>query len=427
MHENLNDYLTDFNKGKINKEVLENSVARLSEHAGMEINIFGKTGRLLASSTPEIFNSNILSPYLTSRAMDQLVQKHKESLILDESIGSFQFKTAYVSILSQETGAFLGVLGAPYFASKNHLKRQQLEVFGNIINIFTFVFILSILIAYFIISKITKPIMAIADRLHDTGFVETNQPIVWDADDEIGLLVKEYNNMLGKLEISKQELAQIEKEAAWREMAKQVAHEIKNPLTPMKLTIQHLQRLFDSQADKKKSLDILLSQIDTLDEIVTSFSHFAKMPTPESEPFDIKRVLERSIDLHVDKEIEKKMSSGDFLVMGDKKLFGRIFNNLILNAFQAMKHLEHPLLVVQLSLEAGEVKIAFEDQGDGIPKAIRDKVFTPNFSTKETGSGIGLAVAKRGVEHAGGTIYFETEMDKGTSFFMKIPLSNSLV
>lgn len=422
MTEDVNDHLSSFYDRKINKEQLENDVSDLAHHSGTDINVYNREGRLLASSTPMIFESNIVSEYLVADAMDQLVRRRQESLILEESIGNFYYKTSYVSILSPESGQLLGVLAAPYFASKNHFTRQQLQVFGSIINIFTFVFILSILIAYFIISKLTKPIVAIADRLHQTGFVQANEPIEWSTDDEIGTLVNEYNNMLSKLESTKVELARNEKEAAWREMAKQVAHEIKNPLTPMKLTIQHLHRIIGDKEGDKKSLEILLSQIDTLDEIVTSFSHFAKMPTPEREPFDLRVTLEKSIDLHVDKKIHKQLESGVFTVMGDKKLFGRIFNNLILNAFQAMKSKKDASLSVSLSRKIDKLLISFQDHGEGISQDIQDKVFIPNFSTKETGSGIGLAVAKRGIEHAGGDIWFETEEGKGTSFFIELPL-----
>ncbi|MEO9966352.1 MAG: HAMP domain-containing sensor histidine kinase [Reichenbachiella sp.] len=422
MTETVNDMMNFFYQKKINKEEFGNEISQLANHAGMDLNIYSLEGRLLASSTPMIFESNIVSEYLVAPAMDQLIRKGKESLILDESIGDFFYKTSYAAIQSTDTGQLLGVLGSPYFASKNHLKRQQLEVFGNIINIFTFVFILSILIAYFIISRLTRPIVEIADRLHQTGFVQANEPIEWKADDEIGTLVREYNNMLGKLESTKIELARNEKEAAWREMAKQVAHEIKNPLTPMKLTIQHLQRLLTDKGGDKRSLEILLNQIDTLDEIVTSFSHFAKMPTPEREPFDLRQVLEKSIDLHVDKNIETALEPGTYTVMGDKKLFGRIFNNLILNAFQAMKDLGNPTLYVSMNIKEGRVRLEFRDRGEGIPEEIQDKVFIPNFSTKETGSGIGLAVAKRGIEHAGGNLWFETRENQGTTFYIDLPL-----
>lgn len=420
MAENLDDPFIALKNRQMNREEFEHTVSELATHAAMDINVYNTQGVLMASSTPEIFESGIISKYINPAVLKVLIDSEKESVSLEETIGTFQYKTSYVTIKSSEDGSVLGLLASPYFGSKNHLKRQQLVVFTNIIIIFTFVFIFSVWVAYYIISKMTQPIIEIADRLHDTGFVQTNQPIDWEADDEIGMLVKEYNNMLSKLEATKQELAQNEKEAAWREMAKQVAHEIKNPLTPMKLTLQHLQRILGGEERDKKSLDILLNQIDTLDEIVTSFSHFAKMPTPVKEPFDMIEVLNKSLDLHVDKNIHFEKEKGEYLVEGDKKLFGRIFNNLILNAFQAMKYLDYPKLYVKIGSQDENIVISFKDEGEGIPLEIRDKVFTPNFSTKETGSGIGLAVAKRGIEHAGGEIWFESPDLNGTTFFIQM-------
>jgi signal transduction histidine kinase len=194
----------------------------------------------------------------------------------------------------------------------------------------------------------------------------------------------------------------------------------------MKLTIQHLQRILSSKQENNKSLDLLLNQIDVLDEIVTSFSHFAQMPTPLAEPFDVIYVLEKSIDLHVDKSIEKVILSDKAVILGDEKLFGRVFNNLILNAFESMKKIKHPNVQVKLEIEGGNrVKISIQDFGEGIPDDVQGKVFIPNFTTKETGSGIGLAVAKRGIEHAGGEIWFETTLNKGTVFYIAMPLYKS--
>ncbi len=425
MAENLDDPFIELNERKMNREDFENQISTFASNASLDINVYDTKGMLMASSTPEIFESGIISKYINPSALKALLNSEKESLIMEESIGKFQYKTTYVTINSLEDASVLGFLAAPYFGSKNHLKRQQLIVFTNIIIIFTFVFIFSIGIAYYVISKITRPIIEIADRLHDTGFVQANQPIEWESDDEIGTLVHEYNNMLSKLESTKAELARNEKEAAWREMAKQVAHEIKNPLTPMKLTIQHLQRILEGDGRDKKSLDVLLNQIDTLDEIVTSFSHFAKMPTPVKEPFNILETLEKSLDLHVDKELNFKKEAGTYMVEGDKKLFGRIFNNLILNAFQSMKKVASPSIDVLIVNQSDKVLISFKDHGEGIGEDIKGKVFTPNFSTKETGSGIGLAVAKRGIEHAGGKIWFDSEVGVGTTFYVE--MANSII
>jgi two-component system nitrogen regulation sensor histidine kinase NtrY len=420
--ENFDGVLAAYKFKKTDINDLANEVNKLSSYSGMDVNLYNAKGTLLASSTPEIFDRKILTKYLNPDAYETIVEHRKESLIAEESVGEFKYKTSYIAINSPDTGELLGVLASPYFASKNHVARQQLQVFENIINIFTFIFIFSIAVAYWVISRLTRPIAQIAAKLHETGFVNTNQPIEWKADDEIGKLVREYNNMLSKLEETKVELARNEKEAAWREMAKQVAHEIKNPLTPMKLTIQHLSRIFKEKGEDKKSLEILLGQIDTLDEIVTSFSHFAKMPVPLNEPFDIRQTLKKSIELHVDKKITVQIEDKPCIVNGDQKLFGRIFNNLILNGFEAMKFMQNPEFHVSLETKQNEVLLSFRDNGEGIDKKIYDKVFIPNFSTKAAGSGIGLAVAKRGIEHAGGRIWFESEEGQGTTFFIKLSL-----
>jgi len=422
MSANLNRVYHQYLSGTVNKERLESAVSDQARYAGIDVNIFNTDGKLMGSSTPQIFDQKILSAYLNPKAVVNILKDGQEQMTIEECVGQLKYKSSFVALLDPDSGLISGVLESPYFGIKNHQRRQQLEVFGNIINIFTFVLIIAIGFAYVVIRRLTKPIVVIAERLHDTGFVESNLPIEWHTDDEIGVLVNEYNNMLKKLDASRQELARNEKEAAWREMAKQVAHEIKNPLTPMKLTIQHLQRILSDRKEEKKSLEIVLSQIDTLDEIVTSFSHFAKMPTPEKEPFDLKKTLEKSVDLHLDQNIIKALASGEFIVLGDQKLFGRIFNNLILNATHALKTKSSPQIIVSLTRDKNKALLEFHDNGTGISEDIRDLVFVPNFSTKDSGSGIGLAVAKRGIEHAGGKIWFESTAGKGTSFFIELAL-----
>jgi nitrogen fixation/metabolism regulation signal transduction histidine kinase len=213
-------------------------------------------------------------------------------------------------------------------------------------------------------------------------------------------------------------------------MAKQVAHEIKNPLTPMKLTIQHLQRAIEEGREgnsdiTNKSLNVLLDQVNNLNEIATSFSLFAEMPIPKTQRFEISSVLIKTVSLHNnDKNIivETDIEQGQFYVLGDEQLMGGIFTNLLINGIQSIPSKRQPKIWIALKKNNGRVLIKIKDNGTGIPASIRDKVFLPNFSTKFAGSGIGLAVAKRGVEHAGGRIWFETLEGEGTSFFIEIPL-----
>jgi nitrogen fixation/metabolism regulation signal transduction histidine kinase len=237
------------------------------------------------------------------------------------------------------------------------------------------------------------------------------------------------------LEASKKVLASTEKESAWREMAKQVAHEIKNPLTPMKLTLQHLLRLEKEgkleDADKlKKSLETLIHQVDALSGIASSFSTFAKMPLPNNELMNFKEVLLRVLELFkTDKRMELEFQDDSFTdqitILGDDKLFGRVISNLIINGMQAVEAGTKPQIRIWLWLTDRAVFLEISDNGKGIPVELRDKIFIPNFSTKSQGSGLGLAIAKSGVETAGGKIWFETEVGKGTTFFLTFPLAKS--
>ena len=247
--------------------------------------------------------------------------------------------------------------------------------------------------------------------------------------------MNEYNQMLSKLEASKKVLASTEKESAWREMAKQVAHEIKNPLTPMKLTLQHLLRLEREgkleDADKlKKSLETLIHQVDALSGIASSFSTFAKMPLPNNELMNFKEVLSKVLELFkTDKRMELEFQDDSFTdqisILGDDKLFGRVISNLIINGMQAVEPGKKPHIRIWLWLTDRAVFLEISDNGKGIPLELRDKIFIPNFSTKSQGSGLGLAIAKSGVETAGGKIWYETEVGKGTTFFLTFPLAKA--
>jgi nitrogen fixation/metabolism regulation signal transduction histidine kinase len=274
----------------------------------------------------------------------------------------------------------------------------------------------------------------ITQKIRKINLHQLNQPLEWKSDDEIGVMIGAYNQMLRKLEDSKQELAESEKVAAWREMARQVAHEIKNPLTPMKLTIQHLQRTtyrnMPNSERINKTFDSLIDQIDNISDIATSFSDFAKMPLPKNELFEITNVLEKAANLYA--EDKKIILRSDILVkethvMGDRQLTGRIITNLIINGIQSVPASRQPEIMLKLHTDEGNVYIEVKDNGVGIAENIRNRVFLPNFTTREQegGTGLGLAIAKRGVEHAGGTIWFESEEDIGSSFFMSLPISNA--
>src|SRR5690606_13629727 len=284
-------------------------------------------------------------------------------------------------------------------------------VLANILNVFAVVFIALIVLSYVVSEWLTFPLHFITRSLSRTSLTKTNQPLRWDARDEIGMMVKEYNQMLYKLSESKAELEQSQRERAWREIAQQVAHEIKNPLTPMKLTLQQLERQLENGDDVQekipRALDSLTSEVDTLNEIASSFSTFAKMPVPDIQRAELAGLIERIGDLHAPSAaISFRHPTGDVDVLGDPQLLGRVLSNLILNAFQAAR--PGTPIRVDISLERVEDvwRISFRDNGKGIDPKVADRVFVPHFSTKRSGSGLGMAISRQGIEQMNGSIRF---------------------
>ena len=413
-----------------NNETLENRVGEISQYSRADINLFNDKGVLVATNQRMIFENQILSPFVNPKAMAEIIENRSSERLYTERVGELEYQSTYVGIRSQNN-ELLGVLSMPFFESQTQLKRQQTDIISNILNSFTFIFIVFVLLSFLASKIITYPFTYLTKRIKATTFSNINEPLEWSAEDEIGLMVREYNRMLVNLERSKKELAMSEKESAWREMAQQVAHEIKNPLTPMKLKLQHLKRVLTEgkglNQDFNKPIDSILNQVESLSDIATSFSSFAKMPVPRNERLDLADSLRKVVRLFKaddDVEIIPNIPRNPVWIEGDANLLGRIFNNLILNALQAMP--EGRVAKLEISLEETHSKaiISVKDNGFGIPEEIQDKIFIPKFSTKVEGSGIGLAIAKRGVEHAGGSIWFETVADVGTTFFLEFPLSD---
>jgi len=429
---NIVNTLEMFIGGDIGDPDIAQSISQLSQYSELDINLFDTRGRLIGTSQPKIYQHNLLSEFLNPLAFNSILEDQNNSILLNESVGFLEYKSAYVGIRSFESANLLGVLSIPFFESKYELDKEIVVILINILNIFTFIFIVILIASYFASRVLTVPLSLITQKIKKTTLTGYNEPLEWDSDDEIGLMVGEYNRMLKNLEASKTALARSEKESAWREMAQQVAHEIKNPLTPMKLTLQHLKRTLsqgnnEEKNSSEKPLNTLLQQIDTLSDIATSFSSFAKMPVPKYQRFEISSVLRKTIQLHdnnAEQNILSDIESGNHHVMGDAQLMGRIFSNLIINGIQSVPEGTIPKIEIGLLTNNNQIVIEFKDNGSGIPEEIRDKIFIPNFSTKGTGSGIGLSIAKRGIEHAGGQLWFETTTGEGTTIFVELPLAD---
>lgn len=415
-------------------DYLTNELIRVSEVFYTDINIFNTQGQLMATSRPEIFEKGLISKQMHIKALTYLGQYQHARFIHDENVGRMKFLSAYVPLVNQ-TGQTIGFINIPYFTHQQQFNQQVAMFIAAFINLYVFLLMMSILVAYYISSHITEPLKLIRDNVRSVQLGRSTKPIAYQSDDEIGMLVHEYNQKLRELALSTELLARSERETAWREMAKQIAHEIKNPLTPMKLNIQFLQRTQnihspDYVEKMNRITDTLIEQIDNLSSIATEFSNFAKMPNAKNTLFDPARRTHDTVNLYaetgqsqivVEFDLESKIR-----VNADKEQFSRALINLIRNAIQAIPQSREGRIRIQMKDFGTNVEISISDNGKGIPSDLCDKIFVPNFTTKSSGAGLGLAITKNIIESFGGTIRFETKEQIGTTFFINLPIAERI-
>ena len=396
-----------------------------------DINIYNTNGVLLASSRPEIFDNGLISEQMNSQAYYQLSYNHKLLFIHNENISNQEYLSAYLPFRNANN-KLIAYLNLPYFAKQTELKSDIFTFLVAFINIYVILIALSIFIALIISRHITKPLQIIREKLGSLNLTKTNEKINWNKKDEIGSLILEYNRMIDELSESANLLAKSEREGAWRNMAKQVAHEIKNPLTPMKLSVQYLKKAWYEDAPDfsdrlKRFSQTLIEQIDTLSQIATEFSDFAKMPTSDNEQIDVSQIINSSILLFSDyPKITinfKPKTDKKFFINSDKKQILRVFNNLLKNSVQALRHVEKGEINISIKSTSDNIIVKISDNGVGIPKNQIDKIFTPSFTTKSYGMGLGLAIVKNIVNNSGGNIYFDSIEDVGTTFTISFPSS----
>ncbi|MCX8483979.1 MAG: hypothetical protein RL747_201 [Bacteroidota bacterium] len=401
----------------------------LAEYYNTDINLYRADGTLLVST-----NDRLIEESVRGRLMNPSVYRKMDALgsstsLVNENLGDLNYISSYTALLNKDLQV-KGYLNLPYFSNRRDLYRDISEYAVTIINLFALVFAIMIVIAYLVAQRIALPLNLIRKQLASVKIGERNQPLEWDKNDEIGLLVKEYNKMIVELENSLNLLAESERQGAWREMAKQVAHEIKNPLTPMRLSLQHLQfslQRNDDQLKEKiqKTSELLIRQIDSLAQMAEEFSSFAKMPEPKLEEVNVVQVVSDAVLLlgkESDMPIAWRYEQEDVRVMADPLQLGRVFTNILKNAIQSIPEGRTAEIAAELTLRDQRVKVEFRDNGKGIPESLRDKIFSPNFSTKNSGMGLGLAISRKIVEQLGGEIAYQTKEGVGTTFTIVLPL-----
>jgi two-component system, NtrC family, nitrogen regulation sensor histidine kinase NtrY len=410
-------------------EELKKTIVKISEIHDADINLYDIDGNLKASSLPLPYNRGIVSTKMDPLAYYHLNKKKQVQYFKQEQIGQLTFISNYVPVID-ETGKEYAYLNIPYFESQNKLKSEIANFLVTIINLNAFIFLIAGIVALFITNRITSSFSFISDKMKAINLGSENEAIEWKRDDEIGQLVTEYNKMVSKLDDSANALAKSEREGAWREMARQVAHEIKNPLTPMKLSLQYLQKAIHNNADNVKDLtanvaQTLVEQINHLNQIAGEFSQFANIGNPHTEVFDLHEVLYQLIQLHrMDERVQLDCNPVHQQVMieADRTHINRLFTNLIQNAIQSVPEETTAHILVDEEIKDNKILIKITDNGTGIPEDMQAKIFTPNFTTKTSGTGLGLAMCKGIVEQVHGNIWFVTKAEQGSTFFVELPL-----
>ncbi len=398
-----------------------------------DINLYDADGNLYASSRPELYQQDLKSSRMNPIAYSELVISNKSKWVQAESIGELNFLSAYVPFKNQNN-ELLAYLNLPYFARQEALEEEIAAFLVPTINIYVIIFTFSLLVSILLINQISRPLLMIRRHISGLKLGGETELIDWQSEDEIGELVQEYNRIAIELGQSAEELAKTERESAWREMAKQIAHEIKNPLTPMKLSIQHLQRSADSKdgdikAKIQKTSETLISQIESLTAIAEAFSSFAKFPDKELKSLLITPIAKEVAHLYIDQaevhfEIAEELKGLE--VLADRDLVLRVFNNLIKNSVQAYENEEEAKIWIRIyRSEKGEDMLCVEvkDEGKGISEDQAAHIFEPSFTTKSSGTGMGLAIVKRSMEQMGGKVEMRSKVGEGSSFTLYFPIS----
>ncbi len=412
---------------QFDREELQLMLEKFSSVFFSDINLYSPSGQLIATSRRDIFNKGLLSENINPMAYEELFVKNRLSYVTSEMIGTADYYSSYAPLNLNDYQA-AGIVNLPYFAKQSEVTRSYYLMLFTFINMFVILGIAGTLLALLLSRALTRPLLLLQESLRSLQIDKVNERLEWGKNDEIGQLISEYNRMVEKLEQSAELMKHSERESAWREVAQQIAHEIKNPLTPMKLNVQYLEKAY--QADDPKIKDkihsisaTLISQIDSLNQVAEMFSNFAKTNAGNLENVDLQKVIGSSVTLFKNqpglsitvKPVEHNKS---FFTMGIEKDLLRVFNNLIKNAIQSMEDMPDKRIEISLEKKEGFIIVLVSDNGKGIPHEAKQNIFKPYFTTKSGGTGLGLAITRNIMNEIGGEINFEERPEGGTTFVL---------
>lgn len=402
-------------------------VFQIADEQNVNFRIYNTTGNLVTNTQLSPIDANAPIGETTLHILRQNPTTNYVEITED---GQSQNRSSY-SFIKNETGTAIGILNLSY-VDDDSLTAMELQNFlSRLMQVYLFILGVAIILAYVVSRFITKSLEEISDKITQTALGTSNQKIDLNPPGkELSKLITAYNDMVDQLSESAVRLAKSEREQAWREMAKQVAHEIKNPLTPMRLSVQSFEQQFDpaDPSATKKTEEFsatLIHQIDTLSTIASAFSNFAEMPVQEPELLDVVKITQLAMDIFTEKYIVFEGTKEPLLARLDRTQLIRILTNLIKNAIQACDEVPEPAVVVKVEKQNDKVCICVTDNGHGITQEHIDKIFEPKFTTRSSGMGLGLAMVKNIVQTYDGQIEVESSTPKGTSFRVWLPLVNS--
>ena len=406
-------------------KIFQDRIYEISSINKLNITIYNLEGNLLKTSFGNAFEKIDTTP-LTDYIVSELAQNSNHRILKNKEIDGTSYQTSY-SYINGPKFKRIGILELQFTQDNSEIEAELKEFIYRLSLVYLLMFLLAISFAYFLSSYITRSIKTISDKMQHTRLNERNEKIILNkASSEIEILVDAYNNMIDQLEESAARLAKSEREQAWREMAKQVAHEIKNPLTPMRLSVQSFERKFNPEDENikeklKEYSQTLIQQIDVMSSIASAFSDFAKMPTQKKEKIEIISIVKLALDIFNEKSVKYLTKEKELYAFLDKTQLIRIVTNLVKNALQATENEENPLINVEIISKGSKIKIVVSDNGKGISEEVKDLIFEPKFTTKTSGMGLGLPMIKNIIEAYDGAISFTSNKGTGTVFTVILP------
>ena len=397
---------------------------RVSDNTMSDISLFRPDGRVFMSTTPEIFDRMIVGCRMNGNAYDEIMFHNRGFSIFRERYGSKRIYTMYAPIMDAE-GEVLCLFASPYVDTTYDFEWDAVMHTVSIVVMYLVLMIFSSLLVSLLVDRIFKPLSEMRTKM-DAGDVNGLEHLVYEHDDELKPLVESYNRMVDDLVASSRSLAQAERDKAWSEMARNVAHEIKNPLTPMQLQIQRVQRLkalgdpnwqlrFDEMAK------VLLDHIEVLTDTANQFSDFARLYAEEPVEIKLDELLQEEVGMYDSRpgvEFEYLGLPGT-VISGPRPQLVRVFVNLLNNAVQACEGREDAKIAVSLrnGAQPDYYEIVFEDNGPGVDESNVEKLFTPRFTTKSSGSGLGLSICRSILERCGASISYSRSFRLGGACF----------